>query len=94
MWRLRFYNKDGVKKGDVSHEEDFDNKKAAEKRYREVFVESDYSLNPTIWYSLHGDVWERMCDDFKTTTGQIRLSGDFLNKGGFNFEFKRDSQLL
>ena len=56
MWRIRYYYKSGKEKGNVSHEEDFLSKKDAEKRYREVFVYDDLSLNPTIWFSGDGRV--------------------------------------
>ena len=59
MFKLRFYKKAGYDKGNLDHEELFSTCEEAFSRYHEVFVYSDYSLNPTIWESVNGN-WERI----------------------------------
>ena len=59
MFKLRFYKKVGVDKGNLDREEFFDTKMEAFARYNEVFVYSDYSLNPTIWQFTAGE-WKRI----------------------------------
>ena len=58
-FKLRFYKKTGYDKGNLDHEEFFFTKLEAFTRYNEVFVRSDYSLNPTIWEYINGS-WERI----------------------------------
>ena len=59
MFKLRFYKKSGYDKGNLDHEEFFNTKEQAIARYREVFVRSDYGLNPTMWEDQNGE-WIRM----------------------------------
>ena len=59
LFKLRFYKKTGSDKGNLDHEEYFATRDGAFARYREVFVRSDYSLNPTIWEFIAGE-WKRI----------------------------------
>lgn len=58
-FKLRFYKKNGYDKGNFDHEEFFFIKMEAFARYKEVFVYSDYSLNPTIWEYID-ESWQRI----------------------------------
>ncbi len=59
MFKLRFYHKTGVNKGNCSHEEFFSTKQEMLKRYNEVFVYEDFALNPTLWEEVNGE-WLRL----------------------------------
>jgi len=59
MFKLRFYKKSGSDRGNLDHEEFFATKEQAIERYREVFVRSDYGLNPTVWED-QDDEWIRV----------------------------------
>lgn len=61
MYKLRFYKKSGIDKGNLDHEEFFSTKEAAFAQYRKVFVYSDYALNPTIWEFTLDHEWKRIC---------------------------------
>ena len=63
MWKLRFYYKSGYKRGEVSKEEIFNTKEECRKRYREVFVYSDYALNPTVWCDNGKGGFKRYVED-------------------------------
>ena len=59
MYKLKFYHKKGVNKGNLHHEEFFQTLKKLQSRYDDVFVYKDFSLNPTAWkQTLNG--WERI----------------------------------
>ena len=59
MYKLKFYNKTGVNKGNLNHEEFFQTLEELQSRYHDVFVYNDYSLNPTAWkHTSNG--WERI----------------------------------
>ena len=55
MYKLRIYKKNGT----LDHEETFPQKEDMDKRYRELFVYKNYSLNPTAW-ELLGNKWYRI----------------------------------
>ena len=59
MYKLRFYHKTGVNKGNVKNEEFFKTLKELKNRYDSVFVYNDFALNPTAWkHTSNG--WERI----------------------------------
>ena len=59
MYKLRIYKLSGVEKGNLDHEETFDTKEGMVKRYNELFVYKNYSLNPTAWEKVDGE-WKRL----------------------------------
>lgn len=59
MYKLRIYKKYGIDKGNLDHEEFFESKEGMDKRYNELFVYSDYGLNPTAWKKNKED-WKRL----------------------------------
>ena len=59
MYKLKFYHKKGVNKGNVDHEEFFQTLEELQSRYNDVFIYNDFALNPTAWkQTLNG--WERI----------------------------------
>ena len=59
MYKLKFYHKTGVNKGNLNHEEFFQTLEELQSRYRDVFVYNDFALNPTAWkHTSNG--WERI----------------------------------
>lgn len=59
MYKLRFYHKKGVNKGNTDHEEFFTTYEEMVKRYNDVFVYNDFALNPTAWKQTENG-WERI----------------------------------
>lgn len=55
MFKLRIYKKTGSDKGNLDHEEFFDTAVQAFDRFHELFVRTDYSLNPTVWEKIDGN---------------------------------------
>ena len=49
MYKLKFYHKTGVNKGNLNHEEFFQTLEELQSRYNDVFVYNDFSLIPTVW---------------------------------------------
>lgn len=60
MFKLRFYEKKGINKGKVNHEEFFKTLEELNERYEQVFVYSDFSLNPTAWKLNSSGSFERI----------------------------------
>lgn len=60
MYKLRIYKKYGIDKGNLDHEEFFESKEEMDKRYNELFVYSDYILNPTAWKKKNKEYWKRL----------------------------------
>ena len=58
-YKLRIYYKSGFQKGNLKREEFFDSLEAMNKRYREMFKQKEYALNPTAWEKVNGE-WLRM----------------------------------
>lgn len=58
-YKLRVYKLTGPEKGNLDHEETFDSKDDMDKRYNELFVYENMTLNPTAW-ERKGDDWIRM----------------------------------
>ena len=58
-YKLRIYYKSGAQKGNLKREEFFDSLDAMNKRYRELFKQKEYALNPTAWERIKGE-WLRM----------------------------------
>lgn len=59
MYKLRVYKLSGLDKGNLDHEEFFDNKEQMDKRYGELFKRELYSLNPTAWEFCDRE-WKRL----------------------------------
>ena len=59
MYKMRFYKKAGADEGNLDHEEFFDTREQVEARYKEVYVEKDLLLNPTVWEDRNGE-WRRI----------------------------------
>ena len=59
MYKLRIYKLTGVDKGNLDHEEFFSTREEMEKRYNELFVYGNYSLNPTAW-EMVDEEWKRL----------------------------------
>ena len=59
MYKLRIYKLAGSNKGNLDHEEIFSTREEMEKRYDELFVYENYSLNPTAWENVDGK-WKRL----------------------------------
>ena len=59
MYKLRIYYLSGINKGNLDHEEFFSIREEMEKRYNELFVYENYSLNPTAWEMVNKD-WKRI----------------------------------
>ena len=59
-YKLRFYHKSGAHKGNLSHEEFFNTREEMDIRYKEVFVQTDYSLNPTAYEATKCGAWKRI----------------------------------
>ena len=59
MYKMRFYKKSGADEGNLDHEEFFDTRERVEARYKEVYVEKDLLLNPTVWEDRNGE-WRRI----------------------------------
>ena len=61
QYKMRFYKKFGMCKGDLDHEEFFSDVDEMYKRYDEVFVYNDFALNPTMWVKPMSSVdWVRI----------------------------------
>ena len=61
-YKLRFYKtKKGIDQGNLDHEEFFDTKEEAVRRYKQVFDRKNYALNPTVWVG-EGDDWKRLSE--------------------------------
>ena len=73
MYKLRFYHKSGLNRGNTEKEIFFDSFKELKKEYRKVFCPEDYSFNPTAWGFL-GHEWKRIPD------GKLSDKGDYPRK--------------
>lgn len=60
-YKLRIYKVSGISKGNLDHEESFENKDEMDKRYNELFMYENYSLNPTAWEKVDGE-WKRLAE--------------------------------
>lgn len=60
LYKLKHYYRKGSRKGEFFYEEHFYTREEAEKRYNEVFVYEDYSLNPTMWELKENGEWIRI----------------------------------
>ena len=58
-YKLRFYKLSGPDKGNLSHEEFFQDREQMETRYREVFQREPYAYNPTAWQYVYNE-WTRL----------------------------------
>ena len=58
-YKLRFYKLSGPDKGNLSHEEFFQDREQMETRYREVFQRELYAYNPTAWQYVYNE-WTRL----------------------------------
>lgn len=58
-YKLRFYKLSGPDKGNLSHEEFFQDREQMETRYREVFQRERYTYNPTAWQYVDNE-WTRL----------------------------------
>lgn len=61
VYKLRFYKKYGIDKGNLDHEEYFSDFSDMNSRYLNTFDEKNYAFNPTAW-RLRKDEWERILD--------------------------------
>lgn len=59
-YKLRIYHTSGSEKGNLEHEEFFDNLYSLKKRYDELFKRELYALNPTAWKRVGENEWERI----------------------------------
>ena len=58
-YKLRFYQLSGLDKGNLSHEEFFQDREQMMIRYREVFRQDLYAYTPTAWQYVDNE-WTRL----------------------------------